>query len=43
LSESGFVEGQNVVVEYHWADGDYSRLPERAADFARRQVTLIAD
>ncbi|HSY57003.1 MAG TPA: ABC transporter substrate-binding protein [Bradyrhizobium sp.] len=42
LNESGFFEGQNVVVEYHWADGDYGRLPELAADFVRRQVTVIA-
>jgi putative tryptophan/tyrosine transport system substrate-binding protein len=42
LSEAGFVEGQNVAVEYHWANGDYARLPELAADFVQRQVTLIA-
>jgi putative ABC transport system substrate-binding protein len=42
LREMGFVEGQNVVVEYHWANGEYKRLPEMAADLARRAVTVIA-
>src|SRR6478672_10239094 len=41
LSESGYVEGQNVAVEYHWLEGQYDRLPALMADLARR-VTVIA-
>src|SRR5262249_61995162 len=42
LNESGYVEDQNVTVEYHWLDGQYDRLPSVMADLVRRRVAVIA-
>ncbi|MGB7835823.1 MAG: ABC transporter substrate-binding protein [Xanthobacteraceae bacterium] len=41
LAESGFVEGQNVVIEYRWADGQYERQPTLVADLVHHPVTVI--
>jgi putative ABC transport system substrate-binding protein len=42
LSESGFFEGQNIAIEFRWAEGHYDRLPSLAAELVGRAVTLIA-
>jgi putative ABC transport system substrate-binding protein len=42
LSETGYAEGQNVIVEYHWLEGHFERLPTMVADLVQRGVAVIA-
>jgi putative tryptophan/tyrosine transport system substrate-binding protein len=42
LGEAGYVDGQNVTVEYHWLEGQYDRLPALMSDLVRRRVAVIA-
>jgi putative ABC transport system substrate-binding protein len=42
LGEVGYAEGRNVMVEYRWAEGEYNRLPDMAAEFVGRNVNVIA-
>ena len=41
LKQTGYVDGQNVTIEFRWAEGHYDRLPEMAADLVRRKVAVL--
>jgi putative tryptophan/tyrosine transport system substrate-binding protein len=42
LKDTGYIEGQNIAIEYRWAEGQYDRLPAQAADLAGRRLAVIA-
>jgi putative tryptophan/tyrosine transport system substrate-binding protein len=42
LKQTGYIDGQNVTIEFRWAEGHYDRLPEMAADLVRRKVVVLA-
>ena len=42
LADTGYIEGQNVTIEYRWADSHYERLPDMIADLVRRRVAVLA-
>jgi putative tryptophan/tyrosine transport system substrate-binding protein len=41
LKQTGYIDGQNVTIEFRWAEGHYDRLPEMAADLVRRKVAVL--
>ena len=41
MKQTGYIDGQNVTIEFRWAEGHYDRLPEMAADLVRRKVAVL--